>query len=415
VKDSLDHFEVKVEKDTLLHGESSQITVLAKDAENNNIELDGNTKLTLTIDSTHYGSFINATGDTVQSPLTNVLYSDAKNGKTKFTANKTNPIGMEPRRVIIKAVKADDISKSGKDSVYVKRKVVVKIQEHSPWTIWPDLANKTSKSGVTGYNPKRSFIIKVLDGLNKPIIGESIEIEATYKDSSGGHQHTDPRLKQDDQGKFYAQRKTGNPLKLATQDSGIVKIDSLIASVVSGEYLIYARSVKDTTIQDTVNLIVKVPNLLNFTGAGRYSLTGSKPKHPDNHYIFNQNAMDTLIKAAEDFASVKWNKTGNMRINENSLKWGGLFDKDSNWKTPHNLHRIGRSVDVENIALKDTTVTFVIKGQKVTKKVRVADKDWLKLFKDLMNSYKWGFEDEGQTIPNEEGSVLYPHFEWKGN
>jgi hypothetical protein len=153
-----------------------------------------------------------------------------------------------------------------------------------------------------------------------------------------------------------------------------------------------------------------------FSGAGNYILTGSTASHPDNHYLISQNAVNDLIPAANDFQRKKWNTTGMMRLNDMSLPWGGLFDFEQYWSEPHHLHRIGKSVDIENIVTKDTTVTFTENGQEVTKTVPVADEDWLKKFVDMMRKYYgWDFQNEGQTIPNSEGRVKYPHFEWKGN
>ncbi len=39
-----------------------------------------------------------------------------------------------------------------------------------------------------------------------------------------------------------------------------------------------------------------------------------------------------------------------MGINDMSLISGGLFDVNHDWKPPHNLHRIGRSVDIDRCA-----------------------------------------------------------------
>jgi hypothetical protein len=383
VKDSLDHFEVKVEKDTLLHGESSQITVLAKDAENNNIELDGNTKLTLTIDSTHYGSFIGATGDTVVSPLANVLYSDAKAEKIKFTANKTNPIGMEPRRVIIKAVKADDINKSGKDSVYVKRKVVVKIQEHSPWTIWPYLppqsGGKSRGADRIGYNPKRTFSILIQDGLNNPIKDEPIKISTKYGEGTGGHGHKngEKTLPQDKQGVFYSDKKKGNPLELITDANGIVKVDSFISSQISGKFLITAQSKTDTTAKDTVNLQVRVPGFIEFGTGDYWSLTGNTSaegqNHPSNHWC-TQTTKDSLVKVLNKFH--EWTKTKEgggkaiiVGINDMCLEWGGVFDIFGDWNLnkKHSFHRVGLSVDIDNKPgdLREKDGTLTEKGKKL--------------------------------------------------
>jgi hypothetical protein len=321
----------------------------------------------------------------------------------------------DPTRVIVQVFDDNDNTKTGRGVIALGKKKQLKIVDHSPWEIWPDLVNKTSKSGVTGYSPKRSFLLEVLDGSGKPIAGEEIEIKTTFKNPSGGHQHNSSPFDQSRQGKFFGQKANGNPLRLVSSPDGTAIVDSLIASEIAGEYLVTARLVNDTTVNDTVNLIAKVLNLLDFTGEGKYSLTGSKTEHARNHFVFSQNTIDTLILAANKFASLSWNTTGHLKINDNSLAWGGLFDVKTDWKTPHSLHRVGKSVDIENIVLKDTTVTFTTHGAVTTKAVKVADADWLSKFTNLMLELRWRFEDEEQTIPNEQGRVLFPHFEWGGN
>jgi hypothetical protein len=373
VKDSLDHFDVKVIPDTIKHGDTVTITIIAKDAQNNEIDLDGNILLTMTIDSIQYGSFINAEGDTVPSPLKNALYSDAKAEKIKFTGNKTNPIGMEPRRVIIKVTKADDINKSGKDSVYVKRKVVVKIQEHSPWTIWPYLPpqsdGKSRGADRPGYNPKRTFSVLVQDGLNRSVLNEPIKIITKYEISSGGHGHkgyadeagkikADTSLPQNLQGIFYAEKKNGNPLQLTTDSNGTVKVDSFRASEASGKYLITARSVTDTTVLDTVNMQIKVPGLVEFGAEDYWTLTGNTSNrgknHLANHYC-TQITKDSLTKALKAFYDWTASKKGGgkaikLGINDMCLEWGGAFDIPGQWMfgSQHSFHRVGLSVDIDN-------------------------------------------------------------------
>ncbi len=125
--------------------------------------------------------------------------------------------------------------------------------------------------------------------------------------------------------------------------------------------------------------------------------------------------MNDLISAANDFDTTDFSDTGIMRLNDMSLPWGGLFDIDIDWSTPHSLHRVGKSVDIENIVTKDTAVTFTTNGKKVTGTVSVADEDWLKQFVVLLNKHNWDFQNENQTIPDSEGTVKWPHFEWKGN
>jgi hypothetical protein len=159
---------------------------------------------------------------------------------------------------------------------------------------------------------------------------------------------------------------------------------------------------------------VKVEGLVAFPQTGNYALTGMKPAHPNNHY-FSQAAVDDLVKAANEFAKAKWNTTGTMRLNDMSLEWGGLFDINGNWKTPHSLHRVGKSVDVENLVMVtiDTVDQQTGKPIRLTiPKVKFVD-DFVRFMETKIGN--WRFIDEGQAQPDIfKRTRKYPHFEWKG-
>jgi hypothetical protein len=252
--------------------------------------------------------------------------------------------------------------------------------------------------GTGGNNKSTVTITARMNG--KPLPGVPVQLMARPVQNSGGHIHDGDRPV----GSFSVKSgKTGGDGKFvsiytASQFGGIEQI------------IVTAAGVTDS-VADTV----KVEPLVQFSGAGDYVLKGSTTSHPENHYFASQSAVSHLISAADKFDTSAFNTTGIMRLNDMSLPWGGLFDIKQNWKPPHNLHRIGRSVDIENIVTKDTTVTFTINGKKVTRTVPVADKDWVQSFTDLMVGYKWYFKNENQTTPNSKGIVKWPHFEWKGN
>jgi len=109
--DSLDHFAVSLEKDTIAFTETSRIYVAAKDRDSNDVALAGDALLQFSIDSTAYASFITANGDTVSSPLSNVLYSDAQAGNIRFAAVSKNPDSVISFRVIARL--QADTTKSG--------------------------------------------------------------------------------------------------------------------------------------------------------------------------------------------------------------------------------------------------------------------------------------------------------------
>ncbi len=243
----------------------------------------------------------------------------------------------------------------------------LKILEHQPWSIWPTLPpqKKGESRGAdrSGYNPKRGFTIKVLDGSNQPVKAEEVKIFTTFEQGSGGHGHTngDKALPQDKQGLFYWKEKNGNPLFLKTDTNGVVEIDSLVASQVSGKYLVTASIVSDTTIKDTVNLEVKVPSLVNFRDIivlderpfiFAQSGTGNA-NHPSNTWCASEMG-NNLFTAILDF--YVWTQTAkgggiamSVSLNDMSLPWGGYFDIAAGWNVDHpshSFHRVGLSVDI---------------------------------------------------------------------
>jgi hypothetical protein len=221
------------------------------------------------------------------------------------------------------------------------------------------------------------------------------------------------------QGAFYGQEMHGNELaSLMTNAEGKVTIDSLITSEIAGNYLITACLVADTTVQDTVNLIVKVPNLVLFAGSGNYVLKGRTTIHPDNHYFVSQVAINDLIVAANAFAKTKWNTTGDLRLNDMSLEWGGKFDLGGKWANSksHEAHRIGKSVDIENLESEriDTVSQKTGKDTSFT----VPKVKWVRNFVNFMTQEMkmWRFVNEKQMESDVfTRSRRYPHFEWTGN
>ena len=183
---------------------------------------------------------------------------------------------------------------------------------------------------------------------------------------SGGHDHNDPPLPLTQQGTFYGQGQSGNPLILKTDMSGRAVVDSLVASQIAGRYIVTASLAAASAIRDTVNLTVTVPGLELLPESQNYVKLGGTCEHhgpsdkgladvpancrtPDNNHWIQAEAVDSLQRAAETFHSAEWNRTREaMRINDISLSFGGLFDIDGSWRNPHDSHRTGKDVDIEN-------------------------------------------------------------------
>jgi hypothetical protein len=85
--DSLDHFMVIAEPDSLLPNEIAKITIIAQNIDNKEIVLADTTRITMAADSLEYTAFIDTKGDTTFASLDSVRYSDARLGQVSLWAN----------------------------------------------------------------------------------------------------------------------------------------------------------------------------------------------------------------------------------------------------------------------------------------------------------------------------------------
>ena len=108
----LDHFKVSVSPDTVEHGKSAVLTVIAQDANNNEVMIEGSTPLTITVDKPENGSI---------EPASGVTYSVARAAGVRYLANGTNPLATQ--RIGISVTGA---GKSDSGSVVVKKPVIKK-------------------------------------------------------------------------------------------------------------------------------------------------------------------------------------------------------------------------------------------------------------------------------------------------
>lgn len=148
-------------------------------------------------------------------------------------------------------------------------------------------------------------------------------------------------------------------------------MDSLVASQISGLYLITVYLKSDVSVKDTVNLAVQVPELVNFD---ELFPQGGKPftfaqttqaaadNHPKNDYC--TTAMgDSLFAGIVDFNFWTASRKGGgkqiiVSINDMSLPWGGAFEYEGHWNVNnhHVFHRVGLSVNVNCGGLSDAKI-----------------------------------------------------------
>jgi len=114
-EDSLDHFTVMFEPDTIGLGDSSVITIIAKNEEDEEILLSDSTLLMLTVDSLEkgFGEFISNSGDTLLLPFDNLLYEDARRGRIKYHSNDTLNLDNQPYLINPVVSRKDNSTQNG--------------------------------------------------------------------------------------------------------------------------------------------------------------------------------------------------------------------------------------------------------------------------------------------------------------
>lgn len=129
------------------------------------------------------------------------------------------------------------------------------------------------------------------------------------------------------------------------------------APEISGEEKITA-TLKDTGEKASKSIFAMVPDLGPLSSLQFYRLTGSAgTPHTDNHYATNDTIFN-IQGMAQDYFDICDEDICNetLGINDMTLPWGGLFDINGDWKTPHGMivgvekHRIGKAVDIDRCA-----------------------------------------------------------------
>jgi murein endopeptidase len=128
---------------------------------------------------------------------------------------------------------------------------------------------------------------------------------------------------------------------------------------------IYLESRTNRLLKDSVSVVERVAELILLPESQNYVKAGGTCNHhgprtdsehlncrtQDHNHRIHPEAADSLARAAGEFLNAPWNtRRERMRINDASLPYGGLFDINGNWRTPHASHRNGKDVDIENSA-----------------------------------------------------------------
>jgi hypothetical protein len=309
--------------------------------------------------------------------LPNARYGDAREGKIRFAAVKTNP--KTQATSVIRVEWQQDATKMGEKEITILEKTL-KIVMTGPREVRPLIPEEIIKlPGNQGsIIPSRAMTelrVQLTRGGDR-VSGHPFTLLSDYVDGSGGHDHTSPRRPRtlDNYGSFALKQATpsqaSNPFKGTTsvsQEGNIV----YTASVFGDRMLFRAQSKESALLWDTLSIAERVEALLDFAEApvsGYWNLTGNtghtaykkcpntQIEHRRNHYG-SALLVEELQLAILDFFDWTATEEGGeeplkLGVNDMSLEQGGLFDICADWLPGHKYHRSGASVDIDRVAEK---------------------------------------------------------------
>ncbi len=373
----LDHFDITLEKDEIAFTETSRIFVQAKDKDNNDVDLDGDSRLIFSLKGeSAYGTFIKPNGDTVKTFPTEaggITYSDAQARKVVFAAVAANPETIGKPKIVVAL--ESDLSKDGEKEITVLEQHL-KIVMLGPKQIMPILPNTILIIPPGSSNPF-STKFKVRSTLRgQPVGQQPFELSNDHVIGSGGHEHNEPRRPNtpNNYGYFISKKDNLNhlaPLDDNTGSDGEATFE-FVSSFFGDVMKIKLQSPQNPLLFDTVTIVEKVEGLKNFASvqSNMWRLTGSNGtttydkcpgteiRHSGNHFA-SKRLFEDLQSALVDF--FQWSGSSEedggfgtylvLGINDMSLENGGLFDICGNWQKGHTYHRIGASVDIDKNSL----------------------------------------------------------------
>jgi hypothetical protein len=289
-----------------------------------------------------------------------VLYTDAKNGKIKFAAVNKNPDSLVTCSIRVEL--QNDATKKG-DTAIVVVEQTLKIVMDTPYVVRPVIP-PTTVNAPTRENQKEFTIRLTRGGL--PVTNYPFQLTTNYIDSSGGHHHITPRreVSRGNYGHFILRRTNTHvdrPYNGTTQANGQERF-YYISSVFGDTMLISIRStnsIKEKFFKDSVMVVERVRDLFELGAGTTYELVGNPDNHSgtndpcrpvaptsvhyDNHYGTRAllGAVQNIAASYDSLHPGIW-----LRINDMSLEYGGLFDVNNNWRTPHGEHRVGKNADI---------------------------------------------------------------------
>jgi hypothetical protein len=252
-----------------------------------------------------------------------------------------------------------DPSKKGEKEIVVLEQTL-KIVMEGERAVEPVIPPTTVNAPRAGN--RKEFTVRLTRG-GKGVPNHPFRLTTEYVDRSGGHDHLTPvrAVSRENYGHFILRRTNTHhdrPYEGQTQTNGTEVMD-YVASIFGDRMTIRVDSRQNSLLWDTVSVVERVPGLMELGAGQHYELVGAPQNHtgtndacrfppPTSQHTRNHYGTAALIGAIQNIAAAydSLNPGIRLRINDMSLEFGGLFDKDNNWQVPHGEHRIGRNADV---------------------------------------------------------------------
>jgi hypothetical protein len=379
--ETLDHFLVLLSRDTIGYQDACVFFVIARDANNKEVTLDSGRVVTFSVDSSQYGSYLLNNSIRVDTGTIQVPYGLARAGEVQYVSDGIDPLLVGAKTLNFQVCLKDDQTKNGVARLTIEGRAIISLRfSKSELKPLGDAHNKKADPTCVSKSKEDTcrrvidfskadtctLVLSVKEPGGKGIANYPFWIKTGVRDSSGGHDHS-----------------TGRPTGwLVTSDKDTLKLYrgktdttgrttfKYLCSGFGGFDSVYAEGLtkKDTA---TLTILVRMAEFDSLESGAHYVLIGQygtgnvSSKHRMNH--FGTANLITKLKALADTAYSK--KEYRLRFNDMSLIHGGPFDIRNNWNCPHQKHREGVSVDVD-----DSVETS--SGRKVITKEQIYD--WLK-------------------------------------
>ncbi|MGD0339746.1 MAG: hypothetical protein ABSB78_13270 [Bacteroidota bacterium] len=359
----LDHFDFRLERDTVAFTETARFFVQAKNVKDDSIKIDGNKLLKLMVTTNDTcGTFIDKKGDTLKTTpvvLESIPYRDAKDGQIRFAAVKKNPDSV--LTCMIRVELQEDLTKKGDTSIVVDEQTL-KIVMLTPYQVRPSIP--TDNQAMVNLRIK-PFEVRMTRG-GKPVANHPFQLRTDYVRGSGGHDHGDTRdnVREDNDDNygyflFGQPEQRHRPLEDVTNADGKFAV-TYSASIFGDTMRIYLKSRNNRLLKDSVSVVEKVAGLQLLGDGANYVKVGGTCNHhgprtdtlyqncriPDNDH-FGTARLVQIIQSVADSLVIKC-PNYRLLVNDMSLPLGSKFEINGSWNinTDHQEHRLGTNADV---------------------------------------------------------------------